>query len=252
MRRLLLLLILVAVALAAQAPAWLLERSVEERSGGMVALRNVAGTIWNGEADAVVRGKSPTDRDLSLGRLAWRVAGIDWHRQAVLFDVRQTPAGPRSAVFALGADHIRLAGSTRLPAAVGGRVPLLRGWTLGGEIVVDTDALEWANGTGAGAATALWRGASVVPPDLPGGFVLGEVSARVTLDGAAVTVAVRNSGGDIELTGDASSAAGTVALLLQPRAGAAGTSAAQMAWLQSHTMGRTPRGYTIDARWPGR
>ena len=251
MRRLLLLLVLVAIALAVQAPAWLLARSVQERSGGMLELRNASGTLWNGQADAVVRGKAAGEREILLGRLAWRAERIDWQHRALIFDVRQTPAGPRPATIALGADRIRYAGSARLPAAIAGRVRLLAGWTIAGEVVVDTDALEWADGAGTGAATALWRSASLVPPDLPGGFALGEVTARVTLDGAAVVVSVRNSGGDLELTGDASSRAGTVALLLQPRAGA-GASGALIAWLQSHTMGRTPRGYTIDAGWPGR
>lgn len=252
MRRLLLLLMLVAIAFAVQAPAWLLGRSVQERSGGMIDLRNASGTIWNGEADPVVRARTAGEREIFLGRMAWRVDRIDWPHRALVIAVHQTPVGPQPATITLGADRARFAGSVRLPASIAGRVPLLAGWTIAGEVVVDTDALEWANGAGTGAATALWRSASLVPPDLPGGFALGEVTARVTLDGAAVVVSVRNSGGDIELTGDASSRAGTVALLLQPRAGASGTSGAQIAWLQSHTMGRTPRGYTIDAGWPGR
>jgi Type II secretion system (T2SS), protein N len=252
MRRLLLLLMLLAIALAAQAPAWLLARSVQERSGNMIELRNASGTIWNGQADAIFRGKTAGEREISAGSIAWRAVRIDWQHRALIFDVRQTPAGPRPLTLALGADSIRLAGGGRLPATVAGRIPLLAGWTIAGEVVVDTDALEWANGTGTGAATALWRSASLVPPDLPGGFALGEVTARITLDSAAIVASVRNSGGDIELTGDASSRTGTVALLLQPRAGSSGTSGAQIAWLQSHTMGRTPRGYTIDAGWPGR
>jgi Type II secretion system (T2SS), protein N len=252
MRRLLLLLVLVTIALAVQAPAWLLGRSVQDRSAGLIDLRNTSGTIWNGEADAVVREGTAGEREISLGRMAWRIDQIDWQHRALLVEVRQTPAGSRPATIALGGDRIRITGGARLPAAIAGRVRLLAGWTIAGEVAVDTDALEWADGAGNGAATAQWHSATVVPPDLPGGFALGEVTARVTLDGAAIAIAVRNSGGDIELTGDASSRTGAVALLLQPRAGASGTSGAQMAWLQSHTMGRTPLGYTIDARWPGR
>lgn len=244
---LLLLLLLVVIALAVQAPAWLLGRSVNDRSGGLVELRNTSGTIWNGEADAVVRGKTAAEREIFLGRMAWRVERIDWQHRALIIAARQAPAGPRPATIALGADRIRFAGSARLPASVAENIRLLAGWTIAGDIVVDSDAVEWADGAGTGAATVLWHSATLVPPDLPGGFVLGEVTARVAIDGTAVAVSIRNSGGDIELTGDASSRSGKVSLLLQPRAGASG---AQIAWLQSHTMGRTPRGYAIDAGWP--
>jgi hypothetical protein len=252
MRRLLLLLLLlalVAIALGVQAPAWLLGRGVQERSGGLVELRNSSGTLWNGEADALVSARSAGERAIALGRMAWRVDRIDWQRRTLIFNVRQTPAGTQPATLVLGADRLGFAGSARLPAAVAGRAPLLRGWTIAGELLVDSDALEWANGVGAGTATMLWHNALLVPPDLPGGFALGEVTARVVLDGTTIATSVRNSGGDIELTGDASSRSGTVALLLQPRTGA---SAAQIAWLQSHTMGRTPQGFTIAAGWPGR
>lgn len=249
MRRLFLLLALVAIALVAQAPAWLLGRSVQERSGGMVELRHISGTIWNGQADALARGKTAGEREISLGSVAWRAERIDWQHRAVVFDVRQTPGGSRTLSLALGADHFRLAGGARLPVAVAGRIPLLAGWTFAGEVAIDTDALEWGDGAATGVATVLWRDAILVPPDLPGGFALGEVTVRVALDGAALAISMRNVGGDLDLTGDASSRAGTVALLLQPRAGA---SVAQIAWLQSHTAGRTPRGYAIDAGWPGR
>lgn len=249
MRRLLLLLLLVAMALAILAPAWLLGRGIRERSGGLVELRSASGTIWSGAGDVFMRGRTVTDSATALGRIAWRVERIDWAQRALTIAVRQTPASPRPAIITLGADRTGIAGSALLPAAIAGRVPLLAGWTIAGTVVVDSDTLEWTDGAGTGAATALWRNATLVPPDLPGGFALGEVTARIALDGAAVVVSVRNSGGDIELTGDASSRTRTLALLLQPRAGATG---AQIAWLQSHTMARTPRGYTIDAGWPGR
>ena len=249
MLRLLLLLVLVAIALAVQAPAWLVGHNVQERSGGIMELRHTSGTIWNGQADAIVRGAAAGERDVSLGRVAWRVDRIDWPQRTLIVGVSQTPPAPRPATIVVGAHDIRLGGSVRVPAAIAGTIRLLAGWGIGGEVVIDTDALQWARSTGTGTATAQWHNATLVPPDLPDGFALGEVSARVALDGTATVVSVRNSGGDLELTGDASSRTRTIALLLQPRAGA---SSAQLAWLQSHTMGRTPRGYNIDAGWPGR
>lgn len=252
MRRVLLLLLLVTIALAVQAPAWLLASSVQEHSGGFVALRNTAGTIWKGEADVVIPGRSATQREILAGRIAWRLARIDPRQRAVVIEVRQTPAASRPATITLGFDHLRFSGSVRLPAAVAARSPLLAGWTMTGDVVVDSESIDWAGGSGSGAATALWRGATLVPADLPDGFALGDVAASIAADGAGVVVSLRNTGGELALSGDASSRAGTVAIGLQPRGAAPGLSGAQLAWLQSHTMGRTANGYTITTAWPGR
>jgi hypothetical protein len=127
-----LLLVLVVIALAAQAPAWLLGRGVQERSGGLVELRNASGTLWNGEADALLRDGSAGERAIALGRVAWRADRIDWQRRTLMVEVRQTPAGARPATFALGADRLGFAGTARLSAAAAGRVPLLREWTIAG------------------------------------------------------------------------------------------------------------------------
>ena len=241
--------LLVAIALVVQAPAWLLGRIVQEHSGGLVELRHASGTLWKGEADAHVRAQNTGAREVSVGGISWRLGHIDWQRRALLFAVRQTPAEARTTTVAIAADRIRVTGSVRLPAAVGGHVALLKGWVPGGAVVIDSDGLEWARGSGTGTGTVHWHNATLIPPDLPGGLSLGEVTARVTLDGASVVASMRNSGGVIELTGDASSQSGNVVLMLQPRAGASG---AQIAWLQSHTMGRTPQGFTIATGWPGR
>lgn len=249
MRALLLLLALMAIALVVQAPAWLLGRSIQARTDGLVELRHTKGTVWNGEADAVVKGGPAAKREIFLGRVAWRAERINWQQRALIVSVRQTPAGPRPATIALAGDHVRVAGGARLPAALAGNIRWLAGWALAGDVAIDSDGLEWTGGNGTGAATALWRGAILVPPDLPSGFALGEVTARISVAGTAATVSIANSGGDIELTGEASSQTGRVSLSLQPRAGA---TVAQVAWLQSHTMGRTARGYTVDTGWPGR
>ena len=249
MGRILLLLALVAVALAVQAPAWLLTRNLEEHSGGTLNLRNATGTVWRGEADTAIRGQPAARGDHALGRLAWRVDRLDWDRRALVTTVRQPPAGAPPFTLALGADRIGFAGSVRLPAAIAGRRRLLAGWTLGGEVSVASEALEWAAGAGTGTVTAHWRNAMLAPPDLPGGFALGEVTARIALGGAAPAVSLRNSGGEVEISGDGSAQSGKIALFLQPRAGA---TAAQTTWLQSHTAGRTPRGYAIETGWPGR
>ncbi|MEP7083524.1 MAG: type II secretion system protein N [Betaproteobacteria bacterium] len=254
MRRALLLVLLVAVALAWQAPAWLLGREIGARSGGLVELRNAAGTLWNGEADAVIRAMGSGTRDVFVGRIGWHVERFDWARRALIATLHQTPGGARPISLTAARDRIDAAGSVRVPAALAGRIPLLAGWLFAGDIVLDSDALTWIDGAATGAALAQWRNATVVPPDLPGGFALGEVTARITLEPGGITISARNNGGDLELTADASSRSGRISLLVQPRTAApsAAAATAQSAWLQTHTTGHTARGYTIDAGWPRR
>lgn len=255
MRRALLLVLLLALLLAWQAPAWLLGRDVNVRSGGLLELRNATGTLWNGEADAVIGATGSGARDVFIGRISWRVERFDWTRRALIATVRQTPGGTRPIALTVARDSIDAAGSVRVPAALAARIPLLAGWLFAGDVVLDSDALTWSAGVATGAAVAQWRSAMVVPPDLPGGFVLGEVTARIALEPGGITISARNSGGDLELTADASSRSGRISLLLQPRTaapGAASAATAQSTWLQTHTMGHTARGYTIDAGWPRR
>ena len=247
--RLLLLLVLVAIALAAQAPAWLLARQVRDASAGVVDVRNATGTLWNGRADLVVRPTASAP-EANAGSVLWKVQRFDMSRTAWIIDIRQSPAAPRPMQMIVnpGFDRIDVAGSVRLPLDVAGAVPILAGWTVTGEATADTDALQWLDGRAAGSVIARWQGARLVPPDLPGGFALGDVNATITMS-PAVVIRVRNAGGDVDLQIDASSQARTIALLAQPRAT---TSAAQLAWLQSHTMGRGPGGFRVDVGWPGR
>ena len=249
MRRVLLLLLLLVIALAAQAPAWLLASLAQEQGRGILALRNSTGTIWSGTAEAFVRGRSPGEREVGLGRFAWNATGIDAATRTLRVEVRQEPGAPRPLSVGIGAGHVRFAGSARLPAALVARLPTLAGSIATGDVVVDTDTLDWTGGAPAGSARLVWSKAFLAPRDLPAGVALGEVSGTLALDGGVVTLTLRNSGGDLELSGGASSRTGKVSLLLQPRPGAPGTLAP---WLATHTMGRTPQGYSIDAGWPGR
>lgn len=255
--RFLLLLALVAIALAIQAPASLIAREVLDSSMGSVRLLQPTGTIWRGQADLVV-GTPVAARtaittasnplQIAVGPVRWNVERFDVSRRALILSVRQPPL-PQVLTVTVAGDRIEASGNVRIPAEISSASPLLAGWTLTGEIDIATPVMQSTAAGVAGTAIAVWRNAKLIPPDLPGGFALGEVSANATFAGQLTGASVRNSGGDVELTVDASAAARTIGLIVQPRASA---SSAQLGWLQSHTMGRTPRGFRIDLGWPGR
>ena len=247
--RFLLLLALIAVALVVRAPAWLAAREVQQASSGMLDLQNTSGTLWRGQGDLVIHGPRPVMRETPAGAVRWNVERVDLARKIAIIKIEQSPPGPQPLTMTLGVDGVDLAGSALAPAAVAMSLPLLAGWTLAGVAAIETPALQWANGSAAGTAIVHWRNAALFPPDLPGGFALGDVDANATVSGGVTGASLRNKGGDVELAIDASSQTGKIALLVQPRNHA---SAAQVAWLQSHTMGRTPQGFRVDIGWPGR
>lgn len=74
------------------------------------------------------------------------------------------------------------------------------------------------------------------------------MTGNATISGGTTTLNVRSAGGDVDVALDAASRTRTIAVALQPRPSA---TPAQLAWLQSHTMSRTPSGgFRIDAGWP--
>ena len=247
--RFLLLLALIAVALVVRAPAWLAAREVQQASSGILELRSTSGTLWRGQGDLVVHGPRPVMRETSAGIVHWNIERMDLARKTATIKIEQSPPGPQPLTMTLGVDRVDIAGSALVPADVAMSLPLLAGWTLAGVATIETPALQWANGSAAGTAIVHWRNAALFPPDLPGGFLLGDVDGNATVSSGPIGASVRNQGGDVELAIDASSQTGKIALLVQPRNHA---SAAQVAWLQSHTMGRTPQGFRIDIGWPGR
>ena len=252
--RLLLLLVLIAVALIAQAPAWLVAQPVRDSTNGIVELRRAAGTVWRGEADVVLKAPAAAARDTSAreanaGRVQWSARRFDLERSAAIIDIAQTPPASRPlTITALAADRGQATGMLRLPVEALALVPLLAQWKATGEAIADIADLAWEGRSARGNGVLKWRGARLLPPNLPGGIALGDVEANVVLSGNAASVRARNTGGDVELAIDASSQTRSIAVTIQPRATA---TSAQLAWLKSHTMSRTPSGgFRIDAGWP--
>ena len=248
--RLLLFLALLALALVAQTPAWFAARQVSDASTQLVELRNASGTLWNGRGDVIVRGAN--GREVNAGPVLWKLRRFDVDRKVWVVELAQMPPAlasrPLNATISAGFDRVNIAGAIRVTPDIAGALPMLGGWTLSGDPVADLTPVE-ATRRGITGNTALqWQRARLTPPDFPAGFDLGDVSGTLTLTDAGGNFRLRNSGGDVEVTIEGSSAARTITLLVQPRATA---SPAQLGWLRSHTMSRTPAGgFRIDAGWP--
>lgn len=249
MRRLLLFVVLLAVALAVQAPAWLLQRTLAERTAGLVGMTDARGTFWNGLAQLTLLGQPTGGRDVELGTVQWNLAGIDWQRRALRVEVIQSPGAAAPATFWLSPGRIDFAGTLLLPGAALAAAPWTAGWRFGGEVALESEGLSWIDGSSSGTMVASWGGARLDPPDLTGGFALGEVIVRSRRDNGVLELTMTNRGGDVDLRGVASTASGRATLDVQP--GPIATPA-QIAWLQSHTMGRSGTGYSVSVTLPGR
>ena len=257
--RVLLLLVLLAVALVAQAPAWLLAGPLRTASSGIVELRRPSGTVWNGAADVALVAALPATatatREASAGRMTWSVRRIDPSTPSATIDLYQVPANPKPlTIVASGGERFDISGTFRMPLQALGLVPMLAGWSATGDAIADTARVQWSSRINPGhdgrngLVTLRWSGARLVPPDLPEGLALGDATGNVTVSAGATTMDMRSTGGDVDLILDAASRTRTIAIALQPRPAA---TPAQLAWLQTHTMSRTPSGgFRIDAGWP--
>ena len=249
--RLLLLLVFVAVALVAQAPAWLLAGPLRNAFNSSVELRRPSGSVWNGAADLALLATMPAAREASAGRIAWSVRRIDPSTPSLTVELNQVPSNPKPlTIVASTGGRFDISGTFRLPLQAMGLVPMLAGWSATGEAIADTARLSTSTGREGrnGLVAIRWTGARLVPPDLPEGLALGDASGSVTVSDGETTINMRSTGGDVDVALDAASRTRTIALALQPRPPA---TPSQLAWLQTHTMSRTPTGgFRIDAGWP--
>jgi hypothetical protein len=248
MRRFVVFVLLIAAMLAIEAPAWLVAQRVAADTDGWLELRAPHGTLWNGGAEAVVPPAAPGGGAVALGHVSWRVQRIDWRKALAEIDIVQTPPAPRPLRLVAGTDRRAISGALRAPAAVITRLPLLAGWSVGGGLTLEAEALEWSGRNGAGQATLLWQSAAIGPADLPESVALGDVTAWLKIDGSGATVSFANSGGTVALGGTGDTTSGRVELQIQPRAD---TAPAQVAWLKSHLPGDGRGGYAIRLTLPG-
>jgi hypothetical protein len=187
----------IAVAVAWLAPAALLDRHIAAASDGTVRLTDADGTVWNGRGS--LAGKA------TRIPIAWRVDGWPLLRGVVRVRLASgTGAATPRATFAAAADTLAFHDvDVTLPAAVfGAALSPFPVASLAGEISLMAEDIEWKPGASRGEARITWHGAriafagSAIPLDL------GDVRARVTADGSALSGPLANDGGDVALRGE--------------------------------------------------
>lgn len=190
-------LVLLVLAFAALAPASLLDARIASMTRDRVRLADAAGTVWTGSgvlSDAQGRWRMP---------LAWQVSVPAALRGALRVeltpDARSTARGVLSAADStldLSSLHVELPAAAL--ASVWTRPPVPR---FEGVIVADAPSFRTDGTRVVGALDVRWDRARV---GLAGVAVdLGTVEANAHPSAGGMTVSLRNSGGDVALSGEA-------------------------------------------------
>jgi general secretion pathway protein N len=209
--------VLLVAALLATAPATLLDARIAALSGGRVRVADAAGTIWSGSGELVLlpaRTRQP---------MRWRLEPWPLLRGEVRAAIGTDTAGAPSATLAFARDHFELRAldlalpvETILPLATSAKV------ALGGKIYLQVAHLAWLGQALDGQLSVQWRDASVPGPRADAPIALGDVRIDLSGRGAELSGPVRNSGGDVEMSGQlvlAAAGAASLELTLRPRPG---------------------------------
>ncbi len=207
--------VLLAAAAFALAPASLVASSVVKMTSSHVALADVQGTVWNGQATLV-------GDDGARVPLAWTTERMPLARGQVRVhliarDMASSPRGElewrrggltaRNVSFAVPAAWIAGGFGTSLPFGVMG------------DVDVAIAALDWSPPASRGDVRVGWRNARISAPGALS-FDLGNVSAQLAVDGNQLAGPIANDGGELAVTGDVAARAdggGDANLLLTPR-----------------------------------
>ncbi|HVO87509.1 MAG TPA: type II secretion system protein N [Casimicrobiaceae bacterium] len=185
---------LAAIAIVA-APASLLAPWIASQTQGSLRLLDAGGTVWRG------RGTLQSAQSTAGVPIAWRVRSVpllqgDWRVELT----PQTPDMPHGTVQVSG-DQVTLSGiKAQLPASLfqSDRSPA-GAIALGGNVVLDVPRFQWSGRTLSGTGDARWERARLALGTL--GLDLGTVSVHLVPAGAGVSGALRNEGGDLQLSG---------------------------------------------------
>ena len=218
MRRVLIvivILVLIGLAVLWQAPATLVGSVIEDRSHGRVKLADTTGTIWSGQGVLVV-GDARVP-------FAWRAHPTALARGETVVDLVPQPGTdtPRGTVTlradGVSARNLRITVPAAALASTVSQQPRL---AAGGTIDIASEAVDWRRTATSGNVLAQWRDATV---GLAGGppVALGELTANLTGQEQRLVGPVRNTGGDVDVSGDVAIApdgsAGVFHLLVRPR-----------------------------------
>lgn len=216
---LLVAIVLVTVAVVAMAPASLLGGVLEGASQGKVSATTFEGTIWRGRAQ-LVAGDSRLP-------VAWTLATMPLLTGELSLELTPEAGAARALRGEVRAtrDHLALSNvDVALPAAaIAALLPRGSGprptFALAGDVAVASPSLDWTPTAVRGEFGVDWRAAALLPTGMRP-IALGDVSAKLTGDGARLAGPVTNRGGDLDLSGDIAlnaNGAASVSLLLVPR-----------------------------------
>jgi general secretion pathway protein N len=237
--------VLLAAAAIALAPASLVAPTIAKVTSSRVALADVEGSIWSGQATLV-------GDDGARVPLAWTTEPAALARGELRVHLAPRGAGttPRGDIeWKDGAVHARDLSFTVPAAWLAGAGSKALPFGVGGDVDVAIGSLDWSKTASQGDARVEWRNARLeAPGSLP--LDLGDVTAQLAADGDRLAGPVANSGGALAISGDVAGLAdggGEANLLLTPR-GANDALARVLA-----SVG-TPEGngYRMRIRWPAR
>lgn len=237
---------MLAGALLATAPATLVDTRLSALSDGHLHMADASGTIWNGSGELVLlptRARQP---------LHWRLEALPLLRGELRASLGSNPDAAGSTLV-YGRDHFDLR-ALDVAVPVQSIVPLATSApiALGGTVWLQVARLTWQGNAVDGQLTVQWKDASIPGPGGQARLALGDVRMDLSGRGAELTGPVRNSGGDVEMTGQLMlSAAGATSLevVLRPRAADREHAQAVATALSSFAADDGQGGYRL--RWAG-
>ncbi|MEO8304854.1 MAG: type II secretion system protein N [Betaproteobacteria bacterium] len=189
----------VAIFAIRLAPATLADARLARLTNGNVRLADTTGTLWD------ARGA------LSAGAtripIAWRIDPWPLLRGDLRLHLApraDTAGGSPRADVAIQGERVEVTGAqVTFPAGIAVAVAgSTAGWTVGGDIDLDTARFEWAPPSIRGDLAIRWRAARLVPPGNAGPLDLGDVTVMLRGGGDRLSGPVANVGGDLAVRGE--------------------------------------------------
>jgi general secretion pathway protein N len=184
--------------LAATAPARWAEARLAAAMPGRYEAHAVNGTIWNGDAQAVVTAPGGT---LVVDRFEWRFLPARLLRAQLAFAIGVRGAGFEAryeAVHAFAGSGVRDLAARADAALVAAAIPLLGRWRPEGQLIVTSPAIDVSGNDVRGDARIEWKAAAVGLSEVK---PLGSYRAELKADGPGANLAVTTLEGALRLTG---------------------------------------------------
>jgi general secretion pathway protein N len=206
--------VLLAGTLIVTAPAALLDTRVSALSAGQLRLVNAAGTIWNGSGELLL---------LPAGArqfVRWQLAAWPLLRGEIRAAIARDPEGTSTATVVYSHNRLELR-ALEVALPIESVLPLFTRFKLplGGTVQLQVDHLLWLGDSLDAQLTAQWRDASVSGLQR---LALGDLRCDLSGRGNELSGPVRNTGGDVEVTGQvkvAAAGASSVEVVVRPRGG---------------------------------